>query len=86
MVYLGVAVAGCGSKPDGKYSDPSGTMSIEFKSGKAIVSTMGNPETCDYTMDGDKITVKSASGQALVFTLMKDGTIQGGGETFTKNK
>ena len=85
-IGLGMALAGCGSKPEGKYVGGGGAMSIEFKSGKATITALGNTETCDYTVDGDKITVTNpkAPGGALIFTIMKDGSLQGGGETYTK--
>ena len=78
---LAILLAGCGSKVEGKYSDKEGVETIELKSGKATFTAAGNTQTCDYTVDGDKITL---TGTPIVFTINKDGTLQAGNDTFTK--
>jgi len=75
IACLGASIAGCGKKVDGKYVAEGGIASIEFKSGKAILTSAGISETDDYTIDGDKITVKSKAGD-LLFTIMQDGSLQ----------
>jgi hypothetical protein len=81
MLGLLSSATGCGSKVNGKYSGMLGAVTIEFKSGKAIVTatTLGNTssETDDYTVDGDRVTVKSTTKDGdMVFTIQKDGTLQ----------
>ncbi|MGD1277613.1 MAG: hypothetical protein ABR964_10370 [Tepidisphaeraceae bacterium] len=75
--FLAIAsftVIGCGSKPSGRYEADNGMAGIEFKSGKAyLISAVGQTE-CDYTISGDKITIKN-SGQEMVVTYNKDGTL-----------
>ena len=83
-VSLGLGIAGCKPKIDGKYTAAEGAVSIEFKSGKATLSGMGQSETADYTVDGDKITVKTKDSGDVVFTIQPDGSIQGNGVTFKK--
>jgi len=85
LVFLGLAASGCGFKPDGKYVAGGGVMSVEFKSGQATISSMvGEPETCDYSVSGNQITIHSKSAGDLVLTHMQDGSLQGNGVTLTK--
>jgi hypothetical protein len=81
MVGLLTSTIGCGSKVDGKYSGMLGMVTIEFKSGKAIVTSkaLGNTssETDDYTIDGDTVTVKSKTKDGdMTFKIQKDGSLQ----------
>ena len=77
IAWLGAVIVGCKSKLEGKYVGTAGAVAVEFKSGKAILTTaLGESETDDYTVDGNKITVKSKTGD-LPFTLMNDGSIEG---------
>jgi len=97
-------------KPDGKYGKGNIEF-VEFKSGKVTLTAFGNSQTCDYTVDGDKITVSDVKAKysmvsvdggfttvvfpegvqdngTLVFTLKKDGSLQGSGgdhDTYTKS-
>ena len=77
-----ITLVGCGSKVDGKYTDKSGLATIEFKSGKATLTTLGNTLTSDYTVDGDKVTLTGPPPMTL--TINKDGNLEGNGNTFTK--
>ena len=79
IVGLAMCLGGCKPKFEGKYIGVGNMVSIEFKSGKATISdTTGTapPEVADYTVDGDKITVKAKTGD-IPFTLMQDGTLAG---------
>jgi hypothetical protein len=81
MLGLFTSTIGCGSKVDGKYSGMLGMLTIEFKSGKAIVTSkaLGNTssETDDYTVDGDTVTVKTKTKDGdIVFKIQKDGSLQ----------
>jgi hypothetical protein len=60
-------------------------LAVEFKSGKAYVSTMGVTTQVDYDVDGDKVTLHSPNGN-LVLTKESDGSLSGGpmGEKLTK--
>jgi hypothetical protein len=77
-IWMATSVIGCGSKVSGKYADPTGTMSADFKSGKVSLAMGGQPvEEDDYTVDGDKVTVKNKNGENVVFTIASDGSLQG---------
>ena len=86
ILWLATSI-GCGSKVKGKYVADGGGMAVEFKSGKAILtSATGESETDDYTVDGDKITIKSVkAGGDIPFTLMQDGSLQGPFGTLKKS-
>lgn len=86
VAWLGIGIAGCGKSISGKYVGGNGTMSIEFDHGKATVDGVtGGSESDDYTMDGDKITVKTgvANGD-MIFTQNPDGSLTYMGIKFTK--
>ena len=79
LVLVGL-IAGC--DPSGKYSDDSGNVSIEFKDGKANMGMAGMTMACDYTVEGDKIIIKSPegkSGDTITFTRNSDGSLTGKG-------
>ena len=80
LVILPLMVAGCDKKPDGKYLDPLGVMSIEFKSGKANFAVGNESKALDYTVDGNKVSIKSPDGknEPMVLTYdPKDDTLSG---------
>jgi hypothetical protein len=68
-------VCGC-NRISGKYQDTNGMMAIEFKSGKAYMTTMGITTEADYDVDGDKVTLHSPNGN-LVLTKQSDGSLAG---------
>jgi hypothetical protein len=72
---------GCGSGAEGKYRDPSGTINAEFKHGKAYVALGAYAVDGTYKVEGDKIVARGDFGpmlpSPLVFTINKDGTIDG---------
>jgi hypothetical protein len=72
---------GCGSGAEGKYRDPSGTINAEFKDGKAYVALGAYAVDGTYKVEGDKIVARGDFGpmlpSPLVFTINKDGTIDG---------
>jgi hypothetical protein len=75
VVAVAVCLVGCKPKFEGKYVGAANMLTIEFKSGKATLTDgSAPPEVDDYTIDGDKITVKAKSGD-IPFTLMQDGTL-----------
>jgi len=86
LIVLAAGLTACSKGIDGKYVMQGGIATIEFKNGKAtLTSEMGGKqvETVDYTQEGDKITVKAKEGD-LVLTLTKDGNLEGGLGTFKK--
>ena len=86
-VLVGVSLAiGCGSNPEGKYRDSTGSISVEFKDGKAYIAMGGYAVEGSYTIEGNKIIARGDFGLMLpnpcVFTINKDGTIIGPSTTF----
>lgn len=82
FVLAGAGLAiGCGSSPEGKYRDPSGSINAEFKDGKAYVALGGYAVDGTYKIEGDKIIARGDFGMMLpsplVFTINKDGSIDG---------
>jgi hypothetical protein len=76
---------GCGSSPEGKYRDPSGSINAEFKGGKAYIALGAYAVDGTYKVEGDKIIATGDFGLMLphtvVFTINKDGTIDGPRDT-----
>jgi hypothetical protein len=82
FVLAGAVLAiGCGGGAEGKYRDPSGTINAEFKDGKAYVALGAYAVDGTYKVEGDKIVARGDFGpmlpSPLVFTINKDGTIDG---------
>ncbi len=79
-VCASFALFGC-SHLSGKYEatgDAAGAASLEFRSGsKAYMTLLGNTVETEYTVDGDKITLKNINGSNMVLTEQKDGTLTG---------
>jgi len=74
------ALFGC-SHLSGKYESTgpgAGVASLEFRNGsKAYMTVLGNTVETEYTVDGDKITLKNVNGENMVLTEQKDGTLSG---------
>jgi hypothetical protein len=70
------SVPGCGSKIDGTYADSTGMATVTFKpNGKATFKTIaGTQDDVDYTVDGDKVTLKIA-GSDVTLTRTSDGSL-----------
>src|SRR5437879_589691 len=86
-LVLALFIAGCDKGPSGVYkAEGPVPASIEFKSGKAIFSMMGQSRESEYTVSGDKINVaKDPDGKPVTLTLNSDGSITGpGGLKFVK--
>ena len=86
VAWLGIGVVGCGKSVSGKYVSTNGQISIVFDHGKATVEGLtGGSDSDDYTMDGDKITIKTGAGLgSVVLTQNSDGSLDGMGMKFTK--
>jgi hypothetical protein len=74
-------VVGCGKSPEGKYRDPSGGITAEFKNGKAYIALGAYTVEGTYKIEGNKIICRGEFGlmlhSPLVFTINDDGTIDG---------
>jgi hypothetical protein len=86
FVLAGAALAvACGGGAEGKYRDPSGSINAEFKDGKAYVALGGYAVDGTYKIDGNKIIARGDFGMMLpsplVFTINKDGSIDGPRDT-----
>jgi hypothetical protein len=65
---------------DGTYRDAAGAVTLELKSGKANLNYGGIRIEGNFTIDGDKLTIRPTVGntsQTMVFTINKDGSIDG---------
>lgn len=80
MAMASVA-SGCGSRIEGKYTDPSGMVVLQLNDGKAYMAFGALTVHGTYTVSGDKITV-TGDNQTVVFTKNKDGSIDGPGDSF----
>jgi hypothetical protein len=68
--------AGCGGVT-GTYSDPTGGVSVELKSGGAATFTFaGQSSPCTYTTSGKQVSL-TCQGQTTVFTIQDDGSLAG---------
>jgi hypothetical protein len=71
--------AACGSSPEGKYRDSSGTVNAEFIDGKAYLALGAYAVDGTYKIEGDKIIARGDFGMMIpspiVFTMNKDGSI-----------
>jgi hypothetical protein len=87
LIVMAAGLTACSKSIDGKYVMQGGVATVEFKGGKATLTSemMGSKqtETANYVQEGDKITVKSKEGD-MVFTLTKEGNLEGMLGTFKK--
>jgi hypothetical protein len=87
VLVAALFIAGCDKGPSGVYkAEGPVPATIEFKSGKAIFSMMGESKESDYSVNGDKIKIaKDPEGKPMTLTLNSDGSITGlGGLRFVK--
>lgn len=71
-VICTVLLAACGGGLSGSYEGEAG--SLTFDGGKADIKTAFSTVETDYSVDGDKILLKSPQG-SLVLTRNADGSI-----------
>jgi len=85
VVLAGAALAAACGGAEGKYRDPSGTINAEFKDGKAYIGLGAYAVDGTYKIQGDKIIARGDFGlmlpSPLVFTINKDGSIDGPRDT-----
>jgi len=70
---------GCGSRIPGTYSDPTGGIVLDLKSGgTATLTFAGESATCPYTSTGEQV-VLNCQGQPgrVVLTFDKEGALVG---------
>jgi len=82
VLACAVLAIGCfGRGPEGKYRDPSGTITAEFKDGKAYLALGVYAVDGTYKIEGNKIIARGDFGMMIpnpmVFTINSDGTIDG---------
>jgi len=75
----------CGNNPEGKYRDPTGSINVELKGGKAYIALGVYAVNGTYTIEGKKITCRGNFGlmlpNPLVLMINDDGSIQGAGDS-----
>jgi len=71
VVACAVLGVGCGSSPEGKYRDPSGTINAEFD-GKAYIALGAYAVDGTYKIEGDKILASGDFGLMLPHTRVHD--------------
>jgi hypothetical protein len=85
LAIIALILPACTKSIEGKYVSTQGVLTIVFKSGKATLTGMGETQVHDYTVEGDKITLKDPKEGDVVLTIMKDGTLEGLMTTFKKS-
>ena len=84
LASMSCAVAACGSSLQGTYSDASGNIMLELKSGgEASFSLITQIVSCSYKVKGEKLTL-DCQGEVgkLVLTIHDDGSLTGPPEGF----
>ncbi|HTP43273.1 MAG TPA: hypothetical protein VMJ13_01850 [Candidatus Acidoferrum sp.] len=78
--------AGCGSGLSGTYTNPTGLVTLDVRSGgKASLAMMGESEDCTYDVDGKKMTL-TCNKDKTVWNIHDDGSITGPGFVGTLSK
>ncbi|HMB94901.1 MAG TPA: hypothetical protein VKK61_02565 [Tepidisphaeraceae bacterium] len=89
MLMIGVGglfISGCGKSVKGTYVNSETQMTIEIKSGgKASLTLAGMTHEADYTVDDNKLTIKSP-GDTTTFLINSDGSISSEDKTMTFKK
>lgn len=76
-VMLGLCglVAACGSKLDGTYTNPSGIVMLELRSGgKATMGLGGETRECTHAEEGKQIRL-TCGGEKIILRVNEDGTL-----------
>src|SRR5215468_11593511 len=75
MAGLSALTVACGSKLDGTYTNPSGIVMLELKSGgKATMGLGGETRDCTYTEDGKQVRLACA-GDRISLRINDDGSL-----------
>jgi hypothetical protein len=86
MVCVSCAMAACGlfgSGLQGTYSDASGNIVLDLKSGgKASFSLITQTVPCSYAVNGEKLTLNCQETGKLILAIHDDGSLTGPPEGF----
>lgn len=73
-------IGGCDRPVSGVYTVEGTGMTVEFKSDKAVFCIGTETHETTYTVQGDKVNIaKDPGGEAISFTINKDGSMSGPG-------
>ncbi|MFB3922164.1 MAG: hypothetical protein ACE145_10610 [Terriglobia bacterium] len=80
VLLLSLAAIACGgSKMEGTYSNASGMVTLDLRSGgEASFTMMGETEACTYKVEGKKLHLKCKENEAD-FEIHNDGSLSGPG-------
>jgi hypothetical protein len=77
LTLFTLANAACGGKLEGTYTNTSGGVMLEIRSGgKAELTLNGESQTCGWKADAKKVTV-TCGGDSLDFGIHDDGSLTG---------
>jgi hypothetical protein len=69
-------LTGCAGRPQGTYRSATGTLWLEFKSGRAYLTMQpASALEVPFVMEGDRVTL-SVEGEKLVLTRNKDDSLE----------
>jgi hypothetical protein len=85
-IILGIVITfgtfflgGCGAGLSGTYTNPTGLVTLDLRSGgKASLTMMGENEQCTYAADGKSLTL-TCGGNKTVWGIHDDGSLTGPG-------
>lgn len=78
-VFALLAVTACGSGIRGKYSNPTGGVKLELRSGGKATFTLDNEsEQCSYRIKGKTLHLDCGEGK-VDFSIRDDGSLAGPG-------
>lgn len=77
LVLSGLAaLAGCGQRVNGTYTDASGATSYEFRpGGEVFISVLGTTVTARYEANAERILVTGPQGTVVL--IRKNGRLEG---------
>ena len=77
LICLSIVNAACGGKLEGTYSNPSGMVMLDLRSGgKADMTMMGEVQHCSWKADSNNVTVKCGN-DSMDFAIHDDGSLSG---------
>jgi hypothetical protein len=72
---LFIGCGGCGSKLDGTYTNPSGIVMLELRSGgKATMGLGGETRECTHAEEGKQVKL-TCGGEKITLRVNDDGTL-----------
>lgn len=77
VVIVCIATAACGGKLEGTYTNTSGGVMLELRSGgKAQFTLNGESQNCTWKADDKKVTL-TCNGDSVDFGIHDDGSLTG---------